>query len=76
MWDKIACWPGADVGAEVTIPCPKYLFYFSGAAQPRKSHAGARAVCGFAMVVLLGASPQEDCGGPASSGPKVTPPAA
>ncbi|XP_068425623.1 vasoactive intestinal polypeptide receptor-like [Clinocottus analis] len=29
-WDKITCWPGADVGEVVTIPCPKYLFYFSG----------------------------------------------
>uniref|UniRef100_H3CR63 Vasoactive intestinal peptide receptor 1a n=1 Tax=Tetraodon nigroviridis TaxID=99883 RepID=H3CR63_TETNG len=35
MWDKIACWPSADLGAEVTIPCPKYLFFFSGDAQPR-----------------------------------------
>ncbi|XP_056276382.1 vasoactive intestinal polypeptide receptor-like isoform X2 [Pseudoliparis swirei] len=29
-WDKITCWPSADVGEVVTIPCPKYLFYFSG----------------------------------------------
>ncbi|XP_070701203.1 vasoactive intestinal polypeptide receptor-like [Pempheris klunzingeri] len=29
-WDKITCWPAADVGEAVTIPCPKYLFYFSG----------------------------------------------
>ncbi|XP_078121104.1 vasoactive intestinal polypeptide receptor-like [Sander vitreus] len=28
-WDKITCWPSADVGELVTIPCPKYLFYFS-----------------------------------------------
>ncbi|KAI3375277.1 hypothetical protein L3Q82_021776, partial [Scortum barcoo] len=28
-WDKITCWPSADVGEVVTIPCPKYLFYFS-----------------------------------------------
>uniref|UniRef100_A0A087YDJ2 Vasoactive intestinal peptide receptor 1a n=1 Tax=Poecilia formosa TaxID=48698 RepID=A0A087YDJ2_POEFO len=28
-WDKIACWPSADVGEVVTIPCPKYLFYFT-----------------------------------------------
>uniref|UniRef100_A0A673BAR8 Vasoactive intestinal peptide receptor 1a n=1 Tax=Sphaeramia orbicularis TaxID=375764 RepID=A0A673BAR8_9TELE len=30
MWDKITCWPMAEVGEVVTIPCPKYLFYFSG----------------------------------------------
>uniref|UniRef100_A0A3P8TVW5 Vasoactive intestinal peptide receptor 1a n=1 Tax=Amphiprion percula TaxID=161767 RepID=A0A3P8TVW5_AMPPE len=29
-WDKITCWPSAEVGEVVTIPCPKYLFYFSG----------------------------------------------
>nr|XP_020504592.1 vasoactive intestinal polypeptide receptor-like isoform X1 [Labrus bergylta] len=29
MWDKITCWPGAEVGEVVTIPCPKYFFYFS-----------------------------------------------
>ncbi|XP_008332446.1 vasoactive intestinal polypeptide receptor-like isoform X1 [Cynoglossus semilaevis] len=29
-WDKITCWPSADTGEVVTIPCPKYLFYFSG----------------------------------------------
>ncbi|XP_057713262.1 vasoactive intestinal polypeptide receptor-like [Corythoichthys intestinalis] len=29
IWDKITCWPNADVGEVVTIPCPKYLFYFS-----------------------------------------------
>ncbi|XP_049604325.1 vasoactive intestinal polypeptide receptor isoform X2 [Syngnathus scovelli] len=29
MWDKITCWPNAEVGEVVTIPCPKYLFYFS-----------------------------------------------
>ncbi|XP_044075844.1 vasoactive intestinal polypeptide receptor-like isoform X1 [Siniperca chuatsi] len=28
-WDKITCWPSADVGEVVTIACPKYLFYFS-----------------------------------------------
>uniref|UniRef100_A0A8C4NWW9 Vasoactive intestinal peptide receptor 1a n=1 Tax=Dicentrarchus labrax TaxID=13489 RepID=A0A8C4NWW9_DICLA len=28
-WDKITCWPSANVGEVVTIPCPKYLFYFS-----------------------------------------------
>ncbi|XP_028327777.1 vasoactive intestinal polypeptide receptor-like [Gouania willdenowi] len=28
-WDKITCWPSADIGEVVTIPCPKYLFYFS-----------------------------------------------
>ncbi|XP_077581085.1 vasoactive intestinal polypeptide receptor-like [Stigmatopora nigra] len=28
-WDKITCWPNAEVGEVVTIPCPKYLFYFS-----------------------------------------------
>ncbi|TNM98077.1 hypothetical protein fugu_014323 [Takifugu bimaculatus] len=30
MWDKITCWPSADVGEVVTVPCPKYLFFFSG----------------------------------------------
>uniref|UniRef100_A0A3B5BHI1 Vasoactive intestinal polypeptide receptor-like n=1 Tax=Stegastes partitus TaxID=144197 RepID=A0A3B5BHI1_9TELE len=30
MWDKLTCWPSAEVGEVVTIPCPKYLFYFSG----------------------------------------------
>ncbi|XP_076018200.1 vasoactive intestinal polypeptide receptor-like isoform X2 [Genypterus blacodes] len=35
MWDRIACWPSADVGEVVTIPCPKYFFYFS-----RDVHAG------------------------------------
>ncbi|KAM9332843.1 vasoactive intestinal polypeptide receptor-like [Pholidichthys leucotaenia] len=29
-WDKITCWPSAEVGEVVTIPCPKYLLYFSG----------------------------------------------
>ncbi|KAM6990211.1 vasoactive intestinal polypeptide receptor-like [Tautogolabrus adspersus] len=28
-WDKITCWPSAEVGEVVTIPCPKYLSYFS-----------------------------------------------
>ncbi|XP_061696135.1 vasoactive intestinal polypeptide receptor-like isoform X2 [Syngnathoides biaculeatus] len=28
-WDKITCWPNADLGEMVTIQCPKYLFYFS-----------------------------------------------
>ncbi|XP_061653412.1 vasoactive intestinal polypeptide receptor-like isoform X2 [Phyllopteryx taeniolatus] len=28
-WDKITCWPNADVGEMITIQCPKYLFYFS-----------------------------------------------
>lgn len=60
MWDKIACWPSADLGAEVTIPCPKYLFFFSGDAQPRKSRACASIVCARAMVVSLRASYQED----------------
>uniref|UniRef100_A0A8C6LIK3 Vasoactive intestinal peptide receptor 1a n=1 Tax=Nothobranchius furzeri TaxID=105023 RepID=A0A8C6LIK3_NOTFU len=35
-WDKITCWPAADVGEVVTIPCPKYLFYFSGSVSSRK----------------------------------------
>lgn len=38
-WDKITCWPSADVGEVVTIPCPKYLFYFSGDVPTRKSQA-------------------------------------
>ncbi|KAL3054769.1 hypothetical protein OYC64_017660 [Pagothenia borchgrevinki] len=29
IWDKITCWPSADIDEVVTIPCPKYLFYFS-----------------------------------------------
>lgn len=33
MWDKIACWPNADVGQVVTIPCPKFLLFFSGDAR-------------------------------------------
>uniref|UniRef100_A0A665X9V2 Vasoactive intestinal peptide receptor 1a n=1 Tax=Echeneis naucrates TaxID=173247 RepID=A0A665X9V2_ECHNA len=24
-WDKITCWPSADIGEVVIIPCPKYL---------------------------------------------------
>ncbi|XP_068197216.1 vasoactive intestinal polypeptide receptor-like [Antennarius striatus] len=34
-WDKITCWPSAAPGEVVTIPCPKYLFYFSREAPPR-----------------------------------------
>ncbi|CAG5897125.1 unnamed protein product [Menidia menidia] len=34
-WDKITCWPSADIGEVVTIPCPKYLFYFSRDVPPR-----------------------------------------
>ncbi|KAK5616731.1 Vasoactive intestinal polypeptide receptor [Crenichthys baileyi] len=34
-WDKITCWPPADIGEVVTIPCPKYLFYFTSNAPPR-----------------------------------------
>uniref|UniRef100_A0A3Q0RK19 Vasoactive intestinal peptide receptor 1a n=1 Tax=Amphilophus citrinellus TaxID=61819 RepID=A0A3Q0RK19_AMPCI len=30
IWDKITCWPNADEGEVVTIPCPKYLFDNSG----------------------------------------------
>ncbi|XP_067461191.1 vasoactive intestinal polypeptide receptor-like [Thunnus thynnus] len=26
-WDKITCWPSADVGEVVTIRCPKYLYF-------------------------------------------------
>ncbi|XP_029931310.1 vasoactive intestinal polypeptide receptor-like [Myripristis murdjan] len=29
MWDRIACWPSASFGEVVTIPCPKYFFYFT-----------------------------------------------
>lgn len=36
-WDKITCWPGAEVGEVITIPCPKYLFYFSRDIPTRKS---------------------------------------
>ncbi|KAF7667520.1 hypothetical protein LDENG_00059020 [Lucifuga dentata] len=39
VWDKITCWPSADVGEVVTIPCPKYLFYFS-----KDVHAGTNSV--------------------------------
>uniref|UniRef100_A0A3Q2QVB5 Vasoactive intestinal peptide receptor 1a n=1 Tax=Fundulus heteroclitus TaxID=8078 RepID=A0A3Q2QVB5_FUNHE len=34
-WDKFTCWPTADIGEVVTIPCPKYLFYFTNNASPR-----------------------------------------
>ncbi|XP_047223946.1 vasoactive intestinal polypeptide receptor-like isoform X2 [Girardinichthys multiradiatus] len=34
-WDKITCWPPADIGEEVTIPCPEYLFYLTSNAPPR-----------------------------------------
>ncbi|XP_023277651.1 vasoactive intestinal polypeptide receptor-like isoform X2 [Seriola lalandi dorsalis] len=34
-WDKITCWPSADIGEVVTIPCPKFLFYFSSDALTR-----------------------------------------
>ncbi|XP_034558128.1 vasoactive intestinal polypeptide receptor-like [Notolabrus celidotus] len=34
-WDKITCWPSAEVGEVVTIPCPKYLFIFSRDATTR-----------------------------------------
>ncbi|XP_039900805.1 vasoactive intestinal polypeptide receptor-like [Simochromis diagramma] len=29
IWDKITCWPSADVGEVVTILCPKFLFFQS-----------------------------------------------
>uniref|UniRef100_A0A7N8YBU9 Vasoactive intestinal peptide receptor 1a n=1 Tax=Mastacembelus armatus TaxID=205130 RepID=A0A7N8YBU9_9TELE len=28
-WDKITCWPSANIGEVVTIPCPKHLLYLS-----------------------------------------------
>uniref|UniRef100_UPI0037E75E08 vasoactive intestinal polypeptide receptor-like n=1 Tax=Semicossyphus pulcher TaxID=241346 RepID=UPI0037E75E08 len=28
-WDKLTCWPSAEVGEVVTIPCPKYFIYFT-----------------------------------------------
>ncbi|XP_072220386.1 vasoactive intestinal polypeptide receptor-like [Leuresthes tenuis] len=34
-WDRITCWPSADIGEVVTIPCPKFLFYFSRDVPPR-----------------------------------------
>ncbi|XP_037537931.1 vasoactive intestinal polypeptide receptor-like [Nematolebias whitei] len=34
-WDKITCWPSANIDQVVTIPCPKYLFYFSRSVSPR-----------------------------------------
>ncbi|CAN9503286.1 unnamed protein product [Ophioblennius macclurei] len=34
-WDKLTCWPNAEVGEVVTIPCPKYIFYFSHDMIPR-----------------------------------------
>uniref|UniRef100_A0A672HYP0 Vasoactive intestinal peptide receptor 1a n=1 Tax=Salarias fasciatus TaxID=181472 RepID=A0A672HYP0_SALFA len=37
-WDRITCWPSADVGEVVTIPCPKYLFYFSRDMTPTGKH--------------------------------------
>lgn len=36
MWEKIACWPNADFGQVVTIPCPNFFLLFSGDAQIRK----------------------------------------
>lgn len=29
IWDKITCWPSADVGEVVTIACPRFLFFHS-----------------------------------------------
>ncbi|XP_063075160.1 vasoactive intestinal polypeptide receptor [Engraulis encrasicolus] len=29
-WDMIACWPSAQVGQVVTIPCPEYFSFVSG----------------------------------------------
>uniref|UniRef100_A0A667ZNZ7 Vasoactive intestinal peptide receptor 1a n=1 Tax=Myripristis murdjan TaxID=586833 RepID=A0A667ZNZ7_9TELE len=40
MWDRIACWPSASFGEVVTIPCPKYFFYFT-----RDVHTGKTQVC-------------------------------
>lgn len=36
-WDKIACWPSANIGEVVTIPCPIYLLYFSRDVSRRKN---------------------------------------
>ncbi|XP_061588735.1 vasoactive intestinal polypeptide receptor-like isoform X1 [Cololabis saira] len=30
IWDNITCWPGADIGEVVTMPCPQYLLYLFG----------------------------------------------
>lgn len=45
MWEKIACWPNADVGQVVTIPCPNFLLFFSGDAQARKCAKQVFSVC-------------------------------
>ncbi|XP_036842510.1 vasoactive intestinal polypeptide receptor [Oncorhynchus mykiss] len=29
MWDKVACWPSANTGQVVTIPCPVYFLYLT-----------------------------------------------
>lgn len=50
MWDKIACWPSADVGEAVSIPCPKYLFFFSGNTHPRKNRVPAAAAAAEAVL--------------------------
>lgn len=51
MWEKMTCWPSADVGEAVSVPCPKYLFYFSGNTHPRKNRV--RDTCDRSCEVVL-----------------------